>query len=247
MDSGQGVVVQQRTPFIDDPVDDRYRAAAVLSRFESLLWLDNVWTQTLERQVALSPRDLDALGRMTDEMRRLLEAVPADAEWLHGIAVARGEDLDRAAFYALETSTLSDTEKSELWEFVGPDRDYAASVALSCKLLAASWDVSADELAEEMRQVNAQEATPGDFRLPFRCAFWVAGAAAALIIGAHGHAIQLVALVLQAGCLGFLGPDAKPARDYLDELETLHELRQKGAITEKEFKERKAAIFARVG
>jgi hypothetical protein len=229
------LIERQVTGFANDPVSDRYRAVNALVHFERLLGLDDVWTQSLERLAGPTPADLGVLIQVAEDMQAELTHVRDDAEWLREVIGERGEDIDRVMFEALEVADIPNESKSLLWEFVGPDRHYAQTVADALTIIIASEPVSSVGIGHELNELLAERPPSGDLPQIMRCALLLAASLAAIIAGGFHHAIELASLILTAGCAGPFGPKSENALTYLDELERLAALYKDGMLTQDEF------------
>jgi len=157
-----------------------------------LNWLDDVWTQELAGPSLPSPDDKALLVRVGEELALLLEEAPGHARWLEELYGEHDREFEDAIAVALDHYPLANETKFELYELVGPGREFATNVRKAARNVAALAPPAAEEVRRDCRLLLARQPDEadseggaeslGDIPRRLKCAVLFVAAGAALAV-----------------------------------------------------------------
>jgi hypothetical protein len=171
---------------------NRLAAFEVLVATHRLQLLDELWTSYLEladpEDRAALDRDLPELRRLVDDMVSELRELPDRARRLRGLMEDLGADVVEQTLAAVLAEHPLADQTEDVFRGGLDDYDFRGAVIIACDYLQESSEEAARDLQDKLQSIADGSFEHGDFKLPFRCALFLAGAGAS-VAGAVATAI----------------------------------------------------------
>ena len=192
-------------------LDEAFWTTTAVTQFTRMFILDRLWTCYLaEARPPISEGDVSALGRITDEMRTLLEQVPDRAGYLDHLIITHTDEVVAAYPNLLEQEVPNEGDRGLLREKIERGDGIIAYSRTHLNALAGMAYEERATLTAKMETIRQGGFTPGDLSPSFLCdvaAGCIVGAVLAVAVPPPASGIALATGIAIYGFLRLRGMD----------------------------------------
>ncbi len=199
--------------------EGRLAATQAVALMQRLLLLDDLWTQLMD--AAASGADSSAIDRaevMRDLVRDMQEGLQEIPDRMYEVRLMLDSLTDEEFDRGLDAIAASPGAPSDLRSALAaalPDYEPRGASITACDYIIATRAEESALLFEKLDALERGETPGGDFRVPFKCAGFLAvvgaGVAATIMTGGAAAAVGLqLASVVGGGAFGWSGAGCPP-------------------------------------
>lgn len=179
---------------------DKERAVETIADIQRLLWLDDLWTDSLQGVTVVSAQDVASLQKVTGKMEDLLSQVAQDSQWVAEIIQQQPDVYEEALTRAVNSGRLNAKKKREILKKFKRRGGFTKYILESANALNQNYETTIEELRTEVQKLNLGQSSEGDLPKWAKCALIGVGIGAAIETANVPAAVALVVKAEEIGC-----------------------------------------------